>query len=230
MQAENYIRDLIQNEEYKKGKLIPKEVELSKKLNISRNTLRKAINKLVLEGLLIRKKGVGTKVASPNVVSGLNNWLSFSQEMKKMGLDIQNFELHLTYKFLNKEMKEFFNIPTNKEVRTIVMERVRGTKDNPFVYFISYFNPALNIKSDEDFISPLYEMLEKNYGIIVKTSVEEISAGLAGENIGEKLRIDKEAPILIRKRRIYDVNKVPVEFNIGFYKAECFTYKIKAER
>jgi GntR family transcriptional regulator len=57
------LRKLIESEEYKNGKFLPNEVDLSERLNISRNTLRQAINKLVFEGLLIRKKGVGTKVA-----------------------------------------------------------------------------------------------------------------------------------------------------------------------
>ena len=54
-QAEDLLRTMIQQEEYKSGKLLPNEVELSKSLNISRNTLRQAINKLVFEGLLVRK-------------------------------------------------------------------------------------------------------------------------------------------------------------------------------
>lgn len=62
IQAEEVLRKLIESEEYKNGKLLPNEVLLSEQLNISRNTLRQAINKLVFEGLLVRKKGHGTKV------------------------------------------------------------------------------------------------------------------------------------------------------------------------
>ena len=62
VQAEEILRKLIESEEYKNGKFLPNEVDLSERLNISRNTLRQAINKLVFEGLLIRKKGVGTKL------------------------------------------------------------------------------------------------------------------------------------------------------------------------
>ena len=58
-QAEDLLRTMIRQEEYKSGKLLPNEVELSKSLNISRNTLRQAINKLVFEGLLVRKPGYG---------------------------------------------------------------------------------------------------------------------------------------------------------------------------
>ena len=96
VQAEEILRKLIESEEYKNGKFLPNEVDLSERLNISRNTLRQAINKLVFEGLLIRKKGVGTKVAQKGIVGGVKNWLSFSQEMKMLGIEIRNFELHIS--------------------------------------------------------------------------------------------------------------------------------------
>ena len=46
------------------------------------NTLRQAINNLVTEGLLVRKKGIGTIVVNQSVSSKAKNWLSFTQEMK----------------------------------------------------------------------------------------------------------------------------------------------------
>lgn len=70
LQAEEILRRLIEENDYKNGKLLPSETDMSKQLNISRNTLRQAINKLVIEGLLIRKKGVGTKVAPKGIVGG----------------------------------------------------------------------------------------------------------------------------------------------------------------
>ena len=62
IQTEMLLRDIIAEEEYKNGKTLPNEVELAKQLAISRTTLRQAINKLVFEGLLIRKKRTGTKL------------------------------------------------------------------------------------------------------------------------------------------------------------------------
>jgi GntR family transcriptional regulator len=80
-QAELYLRNLIEQDEYKEGKMLPNEIELSEQLKMSRNTLRQAINTLVSEGLLIRKRGIGTQVAEKNIASEATNWLSFSQEM-----------------------------------------------------------------------------------------------------------------------------------------------------
>lgn len=230
LQAEEILRRLIEEKEYKNGKMFPNEVELSAQLNISRNTLRQAINKLVFEGLLIRKKGYGTKVVKKGIVGGVKNWLSFSQEMKMLGIDIRNFELHISQKMPSEEMNNFFGLTPETNTRCIVLERLRGNKEYPFVYFISYFNPIIPLTGEENFTKPLYELLEKSYNIVVKTSKEEITARLAGEFIAEKLEIKASDPILIRKRFVYDINNVPIEYNIGYYRADSFTYTIEAER
>lgn len=230
VQAEDMLRNLIEQEEYKDGKLLPKEVELAKQLGISRNTLRQAINKLVFENLLVRKKGYGTKVAKKNMVVGVKNWLSFSQEMKLLGIDIRNYELHISMETPTPAIAEFFNIPPDGSRICLKLERLRGNTDYPFVYFVSYFNPDIPFTGDENFSKPLYELLENEFNIIVKTSKEEISAGLPEHAIASKLRIKETDPILIRKRCVYDTEKRPVEYNIGYYRADSFTYSIEAER
>lgn len=79
VQVEELLRKMIQLPEYQKGKFLPNEVELAQELGISRNTLRQATNKLVYEGLLFRKKGVGTKVVK-RMDSKATNWLSFPRK------------------------------------------------------------------------------------------------------------------------------------------------------
>lgn len=228
IQAETLLRELISKEEYQRGKLLPCEVDLSKQLNISPNTLRQAINKLVFEGRLERTKGVGTRVVRKAVAGGVKNWLSFSQEMKALGIEVRNFELHLSRKVVASEAIPFFKCDEN--ARCVVLERLRGNKDYPFVSFISYFNPELPFTGDEDYSIPLYTMMKNNYGIIVKTSKEEVSARLAGAELGSKLEISPSDPILVRKRFVYDENDIPVEYNIGYYRADSFTYNIEAVR
>ena len=227
-QAEDMLRKLIEEQEYKDGKLLPNEVDLAARLNISRNTLRQAINQLVFEGLLERKKGVGTKATRKGITGGVQHWHSFSQEMKMLGVEIKNYELMVHFHKPSPEIAGFFGI--DEETPCVVMERLRGNPSHPFVKFISYFNPKLPITGDENFNLPLYDMLEENYGIVVKTSKEEISARLAGEQLSHKLQIAPGDPILIRKRFVYDEKGVPVEYNIGYYRADDFTYSLEATR
>ena len=227
-QAEMLLRDLITEDLYKEGKMLPNEVELSEQLRISRNTLRQAINTLVMEGLLIRKKGVGTRVAEKNIYSEATNWMSFSQEMNVLGLKVENFELHISKQCPTENAKQFFEIEENAKI--LRMERLRGKENFPFVYFSSEFNPRIPMSGAENFTRPLYEILEKDYNIIVKTSREEIKAAGADSFIASKLEIEVGEPILIRKRFVSDINDFPVEYNIGWYRADSFSYRIESIR
>ena len=76
-QAEQLLRELIRRKEYRSGGRLPDEVSLSRTLGISRNTLRAAILRLVTEGRLERKAGVGTRATEPKVKSGVGAWHSF---------------------------------------------------------------------------------------------------------------------------------------------------------
>lgn len=228
VQAEKLLRELIEKKEYQEGKLLPNEVELSTKLQISRNTLRHAISKLVNEGILSRKKGYGTKVSTKGVLGRAKNWLSFSQEMKALGIPVQNFELHLSWVVPENDVLSFFDL--KPETRVLCLERLRGKKNFPFVYFISYFNPSIGMTGNEDFSKPLYEILEEKYNITASLSYEELTAIKAPQNICKKLDISTDEPVLFRKRLVYDKNKHPIEFNHGYYRGDSFVYTVESER
>ena len=228
-QAEFYLRRLIEMDKYKNGKMIPNEIELSRQMNISRNTLRQAINKLVHEGLLIRKRGIGTYVAMGKFSSEATNWLSFSQEMRLLGIEVENFELHIYRQRPTNEAKLFFNI-NDDETKVLRIERLRGKVDFPFVYFASEFNPEIPLTGNENFNLPLYDILRDEFNIIVKSSREEISAVPAGQFLAEKLDMELGEPVLVRKRLVSDIEGRPVEYNIGWYRGDSFTYKIECNR
>jgi GntR family transcriptional regulator len=227
-QVENLLRELIASDDYKNGKLLPNEINFAKQLGISRNTVRQATNKLVYEGLLVRKKGVGTKAADQSVDTRINNWLSFTQEMQSKGIKIKNYEITTEWVEASEEIASFFRIPDGKKI--LKMSRLRGREEYPFVYFISYFHPMVGLTGNEDFSKPLYEILEKEYSVIAKTSKEEISARAADKFLATKLNINTGDAILKRKRFVFDPGSRPIEYNIGYYRADSFVYTIESER
>jgi GntR family transcriptional regulator len=216
IQAEKLIRTIIADPQFADGKLIPNEVDLAKQLAISRTTIRQALNKLVYEGLLIRKKGIGTKVASKSISSKSNNWLSFSQEMKARGIPIRNFELHVSWVLPPESVANFFEISTDKKI--LKLERLRGRPEGPFVYFVSYFHPRVGLTGEEDFKRPLYEILEKDH------------MEAADKFIANKLEVEQGSPILYRKRHVFDQGERPIEYNLGYYKADSFIYTNESRR
>jgi len=229
IQVEQLLRKMVDSSEFTKGKMLPNEVDLAKRLAISRTTLRQAINKLVYEGLLIRKKGVGTWVNEHRTLSSKSkNWLSFSQEMAARGIPIRNFELHVSWVTPEDDVASFFEIKKDKKI--LKLARLRGTTEGPFVYFVSYFHPRVNLTGEEDFKLPLYEMLEQAHSVVAYKSMEEIGARSADKFLADKLEISINSPILFRKRFVYDQADHPIEYNLGYYDAESFTYTVESVR
>ena len=218
------LKKLISHEDFTNGKLLPTEIELSRKFNVARSTVRQAINTLVNEGILERKKGSGTKVVSGEIKGVGRKWQSFSQEMKSMGIEVINYELHIVWDKAPDHICKFFNIPFNSKVLKLI--RLRGSKSGPFVYFISYFNPKINLKGDENFNQPLYKTLRESCGVIAATSQEYIIAINADEELSKVLEVEKNTALLKRTREVYDINKLSIEYNIGYYRSDKFTYTI----
>ncbi len=224
-QVEELLRELIASPEYQKGAFLPREVELANRLGVSRNTIRQATNKLEYEGLLIRKKGVGTKVAPPQLLStSLSNWHSFTKEMQSRGINVINLSLDLEKVKANEKMASFFNIKPGTTI--IRLSKLKGVDKSPIVFFESFFHPRIELTHEDDLGKPLYQLLEEKYGIVVERSNENISARMAG-NQAKRLQVKKQDPILFRERFVYDPGGRPIEYSLGYYRSDKFVYSIE---
>ncbi len=227
-QVEDLLRRLIEKPEYQNGKLLPNEINMAKKLGVSRSTIRQATNKLVYEQLLVRKKGVGTSVARKNISTKLDKWDSFTHEMDEKGMTFRNYSIKVSNVVPEKDIQQLFRIGPDATV--LKMERVKGLDGEPIVYFVSWFHPRTGLTTDDDFNKPLYETLERDHHVVASVSKEGISAILADKKLGKLLSIDPGEPILFRKRVVCDAGDRPIEYNLGYYRADRFTYTIDIAR
>lgn len=226
---EEYLRKLIAMEKFRKGAFLPKEVELANRLGVSRNTIRQATNKLENEGLIVRKKGVGTRVADQKgLMTGLDHWYSFTQEMQEKGIVVTNLQVKIEWVKVNETIRTFFNLDPDKKV--LKLSKLKGEESGePIVYFESWFHPRIGVTEKDDFDRPLYPMLEERYGVVVRRSNENISARTAG-SLGRKLKVAPTFPVLFRERFVYDVGDRPVEYNLGYYRSDKFIYSIDIKK
>ncbi len=227
-QVEEQLRLLIELPEYQNGGFLPKEVDLAKRLGISRNTLRQATNKLEYEGLLVRKKGVGTRIAQKTVTTQLQQWHSFTQEMNEKGVEFKDYLLSTDWLQPGEKIAAFFEI--EKDSPVLKLCRLRGDDKGPFVYFESYFHPKIGLTGEEDFSRPLYEIFEEDYNVVPTISNERIKARAALAITAKRLKIKKGEPVLVRERFVLDPGNRPLEYNIGFYRADKFTYTINIKK
>lgn len=224
-QIERWLRRLIRRPEYRGGRPLPDEITLARRLGVTRNTLRAAMAPLVFEGLLERTPRVGTRVAGPRVGTSLAAWGSFTEEMRRKGIAIENLELSLSRVQADAVAAAALGLKAGTEVW--FLRRVRGWRGIPAVLACSWLPPWLGLKGDEDFDRPLYQVLREATGAVPATSREEITAVAADAALGRALRVPRGTPVLLRLRTVLDRRGRPLEFNRNYYRADRYTLTLE---
>ncbi|MBT8298746.1 MAG: GntR family transcriptional regulator, partial [Maribacter sp.] len=180
------------------------------------------------EDLIERKKGVGTKVVNKKITTRLDHWISFTKEMRKQGIEVVNYLVHISLVVAPEEVYDALSVSKSKKLWQL--EKIRGSKQAKYLYSVSYFHPRVGITGDENFRTPLYELLEASHDTIVATSKERISAIKANKELSSILELPMHMPILKRNRLVCDSGDRPVEYNIVYYHTDYFTYDIEIKR
>ncbi len=233
LQVEEIIGELLLKEPYSLGEKLPNELEISKELSVSRNTVRKAMYGLINKNLIIRKKNRGTfkNIDDSRIRTTLNNWYSFNEDMKKQNRDFKLFEHSVCACRPKSEVYDKLHTKANKEI--IRLLRVKGYLE-PELYVESFFHPDTNldIKELQDGnITQLYKFLEERLKVKIVFSQEEISASMPSDEIKKHLVIkDKETPVLIRKMLIHDEDGAKLAYSIGYYLANRFVFNLNISR
>lgn len=230
-QVELLVRRMIEDPLYQKGELLPPEAQMAAQLGISRNTVRAAISRLVQEGLLERKAGVGTRVVKQSISTKLKDWASFTGEMLEKGIVVQTFSLEAAMIAPEEEVfRELGITPGGKVKRLLRMARVRGYDGIASVYSISWFHPRANLAVDDNFSTPLYELIRGKSSVVAENSREEIRAIVADADLADRLGTEAGLPILERRRVVEDAGGRRLEYNLNYYRGDRFTYSINIHR
>lgn len=227
-QVESLLRDVIRQPNYQSGEMLPDEVTLARRLGISRNTLRAGIARLTYEGLLERKAGVGTRVASSPLESGIAEWRSFTHEMERKGIDVQTFAISIRSTSAPEAAARAMGIGPGRPV--LRLDRLRGWDDRAVVHFRSYLHPRLGLTGQEDFARPLYEIIEQRCGVTADRAHEELSAVTADAALAKRLRVRRGTPLLRRNRTVFDAGRRPIEYAIVHYLSSHFTLTLDIRR
>lgn len=227
-QVEFLLRDLIREPEYQKGALLPDEIELAARLGVSRGTIRSGISKLVFEGLLDRKAGVGTRVTNRNVESGIRAWHSFTREMASKGIQVRNFRIGYRRTMATEDAAQALQLDRPKPIWRL--ERVRGWNDEPVLHTLSWFHPRLPLTGKEDTSQPVYEMIEKATGVRPHHARDEFLAVCADTATARLLDVDRGAPLLLRRHTVFDAGNRPFEYAEVRYVSSRFALTLDMRR
>jgi GntR family transcriptional regulator len=227
-QIDALLRNLIREQRYADGSLLPDEVALARHLGVSRSTLRAGMQKLIFEGLVERRQGHGTRVAKPPLQSGVAEWHSLTGEMRSRGVEVQNYEISLEWITPSEEVQNALQLKAPRNVWQL--RRLRGWLDERVVLTVSWMHPRLGIKGDEDFSRPLYDVIAEVSGVMAMRSLEDITACLADDDLAASLHVPRRSALLLRKRTTLDGNDEPVEFNLNWYRSDIHSLRMDLRR
>lgn len=214
--------------EWGEESLIPTESNLMKIYGVGRETVRRAVLRLVNEGYLYRQRGKGTFVCRKRPEDGLEQLISFTAEMLARGYRPGTKVLVNQLQKPDHETANILNCANSDEI--IYIKRLR-TANNLLVavedsYLLSdVFGPVEPDKLDGSF----YDYLVYEKGIKPGRIMQEISSGIADAEAAKLLGVKPGHPILQLSRLMYTIDGRPFFWMTFRYRGDVYSIKTKLD-
>ncbi|MDT2763725.1 GntR family transcriptional regulator [Enterococcus asini] len=227
IQITNELREKIKQDIWPEGFKIPTEYELCDIYHVSRITVRKALDELEKENLIVRKKPIGTFVNQSKGLESNNNYTlvkSFTMEMNELGITIESLRVNVIVSHADHTIAKFLKILPGEKI--IILKRLRGVNKKAIGYFITYFKFEEFFSLDStDYQGSFYEYLgSKNIHII--NNQEVVEAILPVQQIARILKVTNSTPILRRCRFASDKEHNFYEYTECYYIGSEYKYYI----
>ncbi|NBV72018.1 MAG: GntR family transcriptional regulator [Burkholderiaceae bacterium] len=224
-QIKELILGSLQAGEWQPGQAIPSEMNLAERYKVSQGTVRKAIDELASENLVVRHQGKGTFVASHREEAVQYRFLRLVPDNGK--------ELILKSKFLscetvqaNEALAKQFNIKNKDSL--ILIKRVQSFHGRPVVYELIYLLATrfqgITLERLTSWPGPLYGFYETEFATHMVRAEEHIKALGADHLVAEHLSLNEAAPVLQVERRTFTYGNKTVEVRLAHYETQDLHY------
>jgi DNA-binding GntR family transcriptional regulator len=186
---------------FKEGDILPSENELCKTHDVTRPTVRQALDELVREGFIRKHQGKGSIVTIPFKEAGI---LSILGTSSAMGKELKT-KIMAKPQIIKWEEPFFYELSKyERESGCIKLERIRLVNDAPVFYDITYLpNINLNRFCQRNFENKsLFKILSTQYGIEVRGGKQRFRAITAHDKICTYLEMKENEPVLHLERKI----------------------------
>ena len=225
IQIHNQIKKDIEAGVWAVGDRIPSERELAWEFNVSRMTLRQAVQTLVEEGILERQVGAGTFVARKKVQEKMTGVTSFTELMEEQGKKPSSRTV--SYLVTTPSLSEMERLKLKDDEKVLRMERIRYADEVPICFEVATLPYSL-VKDYErnQITTSLYRTLEES-GRKIGHAQQSVSAQVASERIAEYLNIKRGSAIL-RLRQITELGDgTPFEYVRTQYAGDKFEFYLE---
>lgn len=211
---------------YPMGQALPAEKDLSKELDVSIGTLRKAVDELVAEGIVVRRQGRGTFVAEHDLKRLLYYFFHVVKHDADKKVNPKVELVSLTSATANKEEASKLLIKEGSPVWRLV-NRLYLDGKCVMIDQITLDKKRFHNLTRADYINregSIYQLYQMNYGQTVVRSSERLRAGLANKQHAEWLGIKPQAPVLIIRRVALGIQDDPIEWRVSTLNTDQYEY------
>ncbi|WP_158737065.1 GntR family transcriptional regulator [Alteribacillus sp. YIM 98480] len=213
----------IQTGQWTPGQYIPSETKLLDEFNVSRTTLRQAINSLVQEGILESRQGKGTKVKiHPPGKLGQHSTIMFQEE----GESFHSRILRMEFSFNFFQAQKYLDVPDHEKV--FLFERVRIADGDPVAILQFYTTQEIGemlIKSDLQNHEP-YAVIEQN-NVVLKHATDWVTAINSTAKEADILGVRGGESLVCITRLSSGLDDRPIEFSRSIYRSDRFNYRVE---
>ena len=227
-QIKGLILASLQASEWLPGEAIPSEMELAVRYSVSQGTVRKAIDELAAQNLLVRRQGKGTFVATHQEDDWQYRFLRLAPDSGE--------KLHLTNRFLAcQKIKASAYIANLLKLKTgdpvIYIDRIQSFAGQPVVFEEIWLSSVrfkgLDLEALNAWYGPLYALYESQYATHMVRAEEKIKALAADEALAKHLQLTIGAPLLSVERVAFTYGSKPVEIRHARYDTSTQHYENK---
>lgn len=212
--------------EWKPGEAIPSEFELAARFQVSQGTVRKAIDELAADNLLIRRQGKGTFVATHNEAKVRFRFLRLAPDDGKQAVPRSQI-------LDCRRVKAPAEVAATLELRTgdlvVNMRRLLTFDDIPTIlddiWLPGGLFKGLTMESLTRYRGPVYALFETEFGVSMVRADEKVRAVAATGAQAELLGVSEGGPLLQVERVSYTYGDRPVELRRGLYVTERYHYR-----
>ena len=223
------LTERIENEEFDINEPILSERELMEQYQVSRITVRKAIDELVNEGYLYKIQGKGTYIKTDEKSQDLFSITSCTEEVKALGMTPNKRVISTDIVESASKLSKALNIMPKDKLFNI--KRILLADNEPLNFTDSYLPYKLfgGIEKYDFEEESLYEILENVYHVKITKARRTIEAILAKDEIAEYLDIDEGMPIILFGCTTYGIvngKECPIENFKCYYRTDKFKFYI----
>lgn len=209
---------------YVTSQKLTSEYDLAEEFQCSRLTVRKAIDLLISQNVLVKEKGKGTYVMKqPKIQSGSGGLQSFTETAKAQGKTTRTEILHYeVIEELSQKLRQAFGTYAEEPVVNLV--RLRYFDDEPMTVENLYIlKRYLGEATPDQLCSSLYQVIEAH--IEIGYSHQEVEAVKVTPDIAELLQVAADEPTLLVHSMTYSPSAKPILYDTSFYRADRYTFK-----